>query len=246
MSKSKKRNSSSNKRRRTSTASKVAALARQVKEIGKSDEMMKWVDTSFSLAAGTTAGQVELANIPAWSGANITKYRQREGLSCNLVSLSFKGLVEIPVSQVTPNDANNRVRVILAFLKETSLSVTPTLSDILQTNIGGAVQTTVDSYYRKNPIYPYQIKYDKTFLLQSQQQATTGTTSDFPVEPFRRMIMENIRFGPTGTETKWATGGVPTVLPTQNRLFMFAISDSSIPTNPTVRLTTRLNFADIN
>ena len=83
-------------------------------------------------------------------------------------------------------------------------------------------------------------------MLQSQQQATTGTTQDYPTEPFRRSIMENIRFGKTGTETKWATAATPTTYPTQNRLFMFAISDSSIPTNPTVRLVARLNYADIN
>ncbi len=234
-------NGKSKKRRTTMT---IGKLAKKVSVLTDKVVVRKWFDQTISLNAQTGGTMHELANIPAWDGTNLTRYRQREGLSCQLNSISFKGILQIPISQVTPNDANNRVRVILVSTKETVTGVAPNAADIIQTNIGGAVQTDVDSYYKKNPVYPYRIWYDRTFLLQNQQQAVTGTTSDFPTEPFRRQIMENISFGQNGMTEKWATGANPTARGIENRLWMITISDSSLPTHPTVLFTARINFSD--
>lgn len=228
------------KRRKTT----LSSLSKKVNKALDKVVVKKWFDQTISLSVPTGGTLTELANIPAWDGTNLTRYRQREGLSCQLKSLSFKGIVQIPNSQVTPNDANNRVRVILVSTKETVTGVTPSVSDFIQTNINGALSTNVDSYYKKNPVYPYRIWYDRTFLLMNQQQAQTGTTSDFPSEPFRRQVMENIKFGPNGMTEKWATGAVPTARGIENRLWMVTISDSVIPTHPTILFTGRMNFTD--
>lgn len=239
-----KRKRSSTKRVSKKRKMTISSLSKKVSKALDKATVKKWFDQTISMNAQTGGAITELANIPAWDGTNITRYRQREGLSCQLKSISFKGIVQIPISQVTPNDANNRVRILLVSTKETNTTSTPGPNDFIQTNINGALSTNVDSYYKKNPVYPYRIWYDRTFLLMNQQQAQTGTSSDFPTEPFRRQIMENIKFGPNGMTEKWATGAVPTARGIENRLWMVTISDSTLPTHPTVSLTARLNFTD--
>lgn len=233
-----------------SRASKNSTNKKQNKQIKKNKEDLKKVlksietkyhDSKISQALSTAATMTPLLNVPVVTGANDLSAIARSGNSINVLSWSFNGLIQMQNSAITPNDATNRVRIIVVHSPDSS---TPTAENIM-----AELAYDINSHYRIKPEFNYNILYNKVFNMSNaiQVQGTNFNTfpnfgsSQIPI----KIRLKKKEFSKSGTKASWTQiGATSAVAPQRGALTMLAYSDSGAPTHPTIIGRARLRFDD--
>lgn len=216
----------------------IKYLKKKVKELTDPIEL-KWCDNLSAGGSISSSGTVtSLTNLTVWAGSNLTRHLAREGTTVVLTSYRFKGLVQIPMTGVSL-DSNNRVRIIIVRIIDNANS--PAITDILQTN-------DIDSFYKIGGQVKYAKMFDKTYNMTGFTQTVTtgqsalGQCKESWRHPFNVDLKKSI--GKTGLKLTYnATSGSGDD-PNNNGMYMLLISDSSVPTHPTIKYKSRMRFRD--
>lgn len=217
---------------------KIKKLGKQVKRLSKADET-KWLDKKQAGSISTTGTVFQLTALNVWSGTNVDKTYTRSGNSINVVDYKVRGLVQIPFSSVTPNDDDNRLRLMVVQIPNGD--AVPSISEILEA-------LTIDSFLKIKGNIRYNVMYDRTFHLTSLYQTSSGSSSAVgsSYEPWRVPIKFSLKhkLGKTGTKISYTQVSGSGDNAFENGMFMIALSDSAAATHPTISLNTRLRFMD--
>lgn len=119
-------------------------------------------------------------------------------------------------------DATNIIRLIFFVWK---LESVPTGDDILATTSKGSINY-VSAPYHKDGRTNFVVKYDKTYAL------SLGNDTDQKVFEFSKKLNKKIHFN-AGTTTG------------KNKLYLFALSDSGVASNPCVNCISRIYYRDL-
>lgn len=216
----------------------IKKLSKEVKKLNKAEEK-KWLDKKQSGSISTTGTVFPLTALNVWSGSNVDKMLTRSGNSINALDFKVQGLIQIPFSSVTPNDDNNRLRLMVVQIPNGD--AVPSITEILQA-------LTIDSFLKIKGNIRYNVMYDRTFNLTSLYQTSSGASSAVgsSYEPWRVPVKFSLKhkLGKTGTKISYTEVSGSGDNAFENGMFMIALSDSAAATHPTIQLNTRLRFMD--
>lgn len=228
----------------------IKVLKEKVKNLSSAVEV-KFLDTVTSKTDLTTLVQNKhITDLSPWDSnsvvANAERNERREGNSVLIKSYTYRGIVEIPQNDSAPRAARVRMMVV-----HTPDSEAPVITEVLTTPSAGNDTHIIDAFKKIKPANPYDVMYDKTFLLQSTiPDAISGTTRNATaVEPFRRKFNINLSFHKNPLKCTWAQGQA-TAAPIQGALTLFVFSDVQETggdpnlNNPRISGLSRMRFMD--
>lgn len=205
---------------------------RQVKQMLRADDQLKYCDSSSGIISGVAvnyAGVVEFLTSIAMATTAPTLPYQRLGMTVRLKSLELSYTFGTPGSFA---DVYGTVRLVLVqWLKVAPSGVALTPAVLWQSSgLGGpaAPHTPFDYFNGVNASHQYKVLYDKTDVIS-------------PGGPGG--ITRRATIALKGVLSFSGTGGADTDVEA-NGIYLFAVSDSGATPDPILTYTTRIWFVD--